>query len=52
MSVYYICTVPTGARRAHGSPVTGLTEGCEAPCGWEQGFLQKQSVFPTAEPSL
>jgi hypothetical protein len=37
------------------SPVTGVTDSCEPPCGyWElnPGLLDEQSVFLTTEPPL
>ena len=45
----YVCV------RVSGAPGTGVTDGCELPCGsWELhwGPLEELSVFLTSEPSL
>ena len=54
MSVQHMSLVSEEARRGHWIPGTGVTNGCELPCGcWEltPGPLEEQSVILTTEPS-
>jgi hypothetical protein len=50
ISVYHMRAVPLEARECVGSSGTGITDGCELPCGsWElnPGPLEKQPVLLT-----
>ena len=47
--------VPGKSGKDSGSPASGVTDGCELPCGcWESnpGPLEEQPVLLTTEPAL
>jgi hypothetical protein len=47
MFVHHMPKEPMGIRRGHGSPVTGIADGSELPCGCRE--FEEQPILLTTE---